>query len=81
MTITVLVAGTSRVIATTSTGDNGEFRFDDVEPGTYDVTVSFGAGTFLGEETFARVRNLRVRKGRELLVLLTWEQPPGQICL
>jgi hypothetical protein len=81
LTVTLLLAGTSSVIATTSTGENGEFRFEHVEPGVYDVAVSFGADTFLGEETFAKVRNLRVRKGRELEVRLTWQQPRGQICL
>jgi Carboxypeptidase regulatory-like domain len=81
LTVTLLLAGTSSVIATTGTDETGEFRFEDVEPGVYDVAVSFGSDTFSEEETFAKVRNLRARKGHELEVRLTWEQPPGQICL
>ena len=81
MTVTLLLPGTLKVIATTETDENGEFWFDDVIPGIYDLAISFGEGTFLGEETFAKVRNLRVRKGHELEVRLTWTQPPGQICL
>jgi hypothetical protein len=69
------------MIAASGTGKNGEFRFDDVNPGTYDLAVSFGADTFLGDEIFTKVRNLRVRKDHELEVRLTWTQPPGQICL
>ncbi len=75
LTITLLAAGTSKIIATTGTRENGEFRFEDVKPGAYDVAVSFEASTL------TKVRDLRIRKGHELEVHLTWEQPPGQICL
>ncbi|MGP0076332.1 MAG: carboxypeptidase regulatory-like domain-containing protein [Bryobacteraceae bacterium] len=81
LTVTLFEAGTSRVIATTHTGENGEFLFGDLKPGMYDVAVSFLAGTFLGEETFAKVPKLRLRKDHELEVRLTWEQPPGLLCL
>jgi hypothetical protein len=76
LTFTLLVAGTSTIVATTGTSENGEFLFEAVKPGNYDVAVSLEASTF------ATVRNLRVRRGYELDVRLVWEQlPPGQICL
>ena len=66
LTITLLATGTDK---------NGEFGFEDLNPGIYDVAVSFEASTL------TKLRNLRVRKGHELEVHLTWEQPHGQICL
>jgi hypothetical protein len=75
LTVTLLVAGTSNVIATSITGTSGQFRFADVKPGVYDVAVSFEAATL------TKLRNLRVREGHELEIHLTWEQPRGQICL
>jgi hypothetical protein len=76
LTFTLLVTGTSKIVATTGTSENGEFLFEAVKPGNYDVAVSLEASTF------ATVRNFRVRRGHELDVRLIWEQlPPGQICL
>jgi hypothetical protein len=72
-TVTLLIAGTSKVVATTSTGENGEFHFANVKPGRYDVKAS--AKKF----QLTKVPNLQVRKGHELEVLLTWTE--GQICL
>ena len=66
LTITLLATGTDK---------NGEFGFEDLNPGIYDVAVSYEASTL------TKLRNLRVRKGHELEVHLTWEQPHGQICL
>jgi hypothetical protein len=75
LTITLLATGTSTVIATTGTDKNGQFDFEDLNPGIYDVAVSIEASAL------TKLRNLRVRKGHELEVHLTWEQPPGKTCL
>jgi hypothetical protein len=82
LTITLFEAGAATAIAQTITGENGEFRIEDVKPGTYDVAVSAGAGLFLFAETVAKVQKLRVREGHALKILLPWQpRPPGQICL
>jgi hypothetical protein len=73
VTVTLLVRGTSKVIATTSSSEGGEFLFVDVKPGNYDVEA-FSKGFEL-----AKVPNLQVRKGHEVVVRLTWTQ--GEICL
>ena len=73
LTITLLLVGTSTVIATTHTGNNGEFQFVDPAPGAYDLNVS-SQGFKL-----TKVRRLRVRKDHELEVRLNWTQP--QFCL
>lgn len=75
LTISLVVAGASEIIASTGTGKNGEFVFEDVEPGIYDVLVSYES------ETLTRVRNLRVTKGHASEVRLSWKQSRGQICL
>jgi hypothetical protein len=66
--VSLLGAGTTRVIANSTTDENGQFQFVYVAPGTYDLEVSS-----------QKIRNLRVRKGHELVVHLVWTQP--QVCL
>jgi hypothetical protein len=72
-TITLLAAGTSKVIANTTTDENGDFVFVGVKSGRYDIEGSSKGFTL------TKVPNLRARKGRELKVFLTWTE--GQICL
>lgn len=73
LTIQLLEAGTSKVIAATSTGKDGRFQFVGVEPGVYDLEVS-SQGSKL-----TKVPKLRVKDGHELHARLTWTQP--QSCL
>jgi hypothetical protein len=47
-TITLLAARTSKVIANTTTDENGEFRFVGVKPGNYDIEA-FSKGLRIGE--------------------------------
>ena len=54
---------------TTTTDNDGRFEFHDVPPGTYEIVI--------GE--WPTVHNVRVRKGHQLEVHLTWT--PGQLCL
>jgi hypothetical protein len=68
-TLTLLLAGTSKIIAETSTGKNGKFQFEDVKPGEYDIEASFETSTY------TKVRNLRVRDHHVLEVRLTWADP------
>jgi len=75
LTISLVVAGRSEIIASTGIGKNGEFAFEDVDPGIYDLVVSYES------ETLTKVRNLRVTKGHASEVRLSWTQSPGQICL
>jgi hypothetical protein len=72
-TMTLLLTGSSNVIASTSTDRSGEFQFVDVAPGIYDLEVS-DEGSRL-----TKVRKLRVREGHKVEVRLTWTQP--QFCL
>jgi len=73
LTITLLVASTPRIVAATSTGKNGEFQFEDVKPGDYDLEISSETSTL------RRVPNLRVKEDHELELRLSWTDPG--ICL
>jgi hypothetical protein len=73
LTLSLLKAGTSKAIASASTGENGEFQFVDVSPGVYDLEV-FSEGFKL-----TKISSLRVRSDHELELRLTWTQP--QLCL
>jgi hypothetical protein len=71
-TITLLAAGTHSLIETTKTDQSGRFQFADVPPGIYELLVS-SDGPML---------TLKVRRGHELEVRLTWKSwPQGQLCL
>ena len=73
LNIQLLDAGTSKVIATTNTGNDGRFQLVGVAPGVYDLQVT-SEGSKL-----TTVPKLRVKDGHELKVRLTWTQP--QSCL
>lgn len=76
-TLTLLMAGTSKEIGTTSTDENGSFHFMYLMPGTYELLVSYG-----GAADRTRVRRIKVSKGRETHVGLIWNAlPQGYICL
>jgi hypothetical protein len=82
LTITLFASGSSEVIARTITGGNGEFRIEDLKPGTYDIAVSTGADLFLFEETVANVRKVRLREGHDLEINLTWQPlAPRRLCI
>jgi hypothetical protein len=71
-TITLLAAGTHRLIGTTKTDQSGRFQFADVPPGIYELLISSDGPTL----------KLKVRRGHELEVRLTWKSwPQGQLCL
>lgn len=73
--IRLVAAGTSNVIAVTTSDHKGDFHFVSVKPGAYDLEISYGGG----ELTRA---TLRVRNDHSLDVLLTWQPwPAGQLCL
>jgi hypothetical protein len=71
-TITLFAARTYKLLGTTKTDQNGQFQFADLPPGIYEMVISSDGPKL----------RLKVRKGRELEVLLTWKPwPEGQLCL
>jgi hypothetical protein len=73
LVITLFSDGTSKPVTLVSTNDRGEFRFEDVAPGSYYLEISRQ-----GSE-LTKVNAVHVRDGYEVEVRLSWSQP--SICL
>lgn len=73
--LTLMISGTSRIVATTKPSRAGNFEFPDLLPDTYDVVVSEG-------QPLTTVRRVKVSTGHSVQLILIWKSwPQGSICL
>jgi len=71
-TITLLAAGTHRLIGSTKTDQSGRSQFADVPSGSYQLWVSSDGPKL----------KLKVRRGHAVEVRLTWKAwPQERLCL